>query len=102
MELKDLTELLKGKTEFKIFSESETVKCVVAQGCGVWSRKDIDEMEVFAKENGAKGLAYAKVVGSSFSSVFQNISNHLQKRYLKLPVQRMAICFSSWLMIVPW
>lgn len=84
MELKDLTELLKGKTEFKIFSESETVKCVVAQGCGVWSRKDIDEMEVFAKENGAKGLAYAKVVGSSFSSGVSKYIEPFAKEILEI------------------
>ncbi len=68
LELKELTEVVHGKTEFKIFSEAGTVKCVVAEGCGEWSRKEIDAMEEHAKEKGAKGLAYGNVVGETLES----------------------------------
>ncbi len=61
MELIDVTEVAHEAKDFKIFASADTVKCIVASGCGEWSRKEIDELEAFAKEQGAKGLAYAKV-----------------------------------------
>jgi aspartyl-tRNA synthetase len=61
LEIQDLTEVVKDNTEFNIFNTAEAVKCVVAEGCAEWSRKGIEEMEEFAKGEGAKGLAYAKV-----------------------------------------
>ena len=80
LELQELTEVVKGKTDFKIFSEADAVKCVVAEGCGGWSRKDIGEMEDYAKEKGAKGLAYAKVVGETLDAgVAKFFSPEVQK-----------------------
>jgi aspartyl-tRNA synthetase len=68
MELQDITEVVKDKTEFSIFNQAEYVKCIVAEGCGEWSRKDIETMEAHAKETGAKGLAYAKVTENGLES----------------------------------
>lgn len=61
MELREVTEIVKDKTDFNIFNSAENVKCIVASGCGNWSRTQISEMEEFAKREGAKGLAFVKV-----------------------------------------
>lgn len=61
LELTDITEIVKGKTEFNIFNQAESIKCVNAEGCGGWSRSEISDMEEFARMKGAKGLAYVKV-----------------------------------------
>lgn len=67
-ELNDITEVVKNKTEFNVFNNADVINCIVAEGCGDWSRKEIEDMEAYAKEFGAKGLAYTKVKGDSFES----------------------------------
>lgn len=60
MLLEDLTETVKG-VDFKVFSEAETVKAIVVKGkADAYSRKDIDKLTDFAKQFGAKGLAWVK------------------------------------------
>ena len=62
MLLQDLTDLVKG-VDFKVFSEAPTVKAIVVKGAADnYSRKDIDKMTEVAKQYGAKGLAWIKVV----------------------------------------
>ena len=62
MLLQDLTDLVKG-VDFKVFSEAPAVKAIVVKGAADnYSRKDIDEMTEVAKQYGAKGLAWVKVV----------------------------------------
>jgi len=62
MLLQDLTEVVKG-VDFKVFSEAPAVKAIVAKGAADnYSRKDIDKMTEVAKQYGAKGLAWVKVV----------------------------------------
>ena len=62
MLLQDLTEIVKG-VDFKVFSEAPAVKAIVAKGAADnYSRKDIDKMTEVAKQYGAKGLAWVKVV----------------------------------------
>ena len=62
MLLQDLTDLVKG-VDFKVFSEAPAVKAVVVKGAAEnYSRKDIDKMTEVAKQYGAKGLAWVKVV----------------------------------------
>jgi aspartyl-tRNA synthetase len=61
LELQEITEVVKDKTEFNIFNTADTIKVIVVPGAGEWSRTQIVEMEDFAKSNGAKGLAYTKV-----------------------------------------
>ena len=61
MLLQDLTELVKG-VDFKVFSEAESVKAIVVKGnADRYSRKDIDKLTEFAKQFGAKGLAWVKM-----------------------------------------
>jgi len=62
MLLQDLTDLVKG-VDFKVFSEAPDVKAIVVKGAADnYSRKDIDKMTEVAKQYGAKGLAWVKVV----------------------------------------
>ena len=62
MLLQDLTDLVKG-VDFKVFSEAPVVKAIVVKGAADnYSRKDIDKMTEVAKQYGAKGLAWIKVV----------------------------------------
>ncbi|VHG97380.1 aspartyl-tRNA synthetase [Streptococcus pyogenes] len=61
MLLQDLTVTVKG-TDFKVFSEAPAVKAIVVKGnADRYSRKDIDKLTEFAKQFGAKGLAWVKV-----------------------------------------
>ncbi|MDX2004944.1 MAG: aspartate--tRNA ligase [Meiothermus sp.] len=64
LEFQDVTELFKGG-EFKAFSASETVKCLVVPS--PLPRKEIDALEVVAKSKGAAGLAWAKLEGGTLS-----------------------------------
>ncbi|VKC65216.1 aspartyl-tRNA synthetase (aspartate-tRNA ligase) [Streptococcus pneumoniae] len=62
MLLQDLTEVVKG-VDFKVFSEAPAVKAIVVKGAADnYSRKDIDKMTEVAKQYGARGLAWVKVV----------------------------------------
>ena len=62
MLLQDLTDIVKG-VDFKVFSEAPAVKAIVVKGAADnYSRKDIDKMTEVAKQYGAKGLAWVKVV----------------------------------------
>lgn len=65
--LSDLTTILKDKTEVAIFNQAEAVKCLVAPACGSWSKSEIDKLETFAKERGAKGLLNFTVTDSGLS-----------------------------------
>ncbi|HEM3495846.1 TPA: aspartate--tRNA ligase [Streptococcus suis] len=61
MLLQDLTELVK-EVDFKVFSEAPVVKAIVVKGAAdSYSRKDIDKLTEYAKQFGAKGLAWIKV-----------------------------------------
>ena len=62
MLLQDLTAVVKG-VDFKVFSEAPAVKAIVVKGAADnYSRKDIDKMTEVAKQYGAKGIAWVKVV----------------------------------------
>ena len=67
MLLQDLTHLVKG-VDFKVFSEAPAVKAIVVKGAADnYSRKDIDKMTEVAKQYGAKGLAWVKVVNGELN-----------------------------------
>ena len=63
LELKDITNFFK-ETEFKVFKQvieaNGIIKALKVEKSSL-SRKEIDELTVFAQENGAKGLAWIKV-----------------------------------------
>ncbi len=75
MELTDVTEVVRG-SEFAVFKgaieNGGTVRGINAKGQGAMPRKKIDKLVSFAKDYGAKGLAYLAVqedgtVKSSFT-----------------------------------
>ncbi len=64
MKLMDVTDLAK-KTDFKVFTGAEMVKCIVVPGGGTMSRAQTDALAEWSKGYGAKGLAVTKVAGST-------------------------------------
>jgi len=66
--LQDATALVKGKTEFNVFNNAEVVKALVVDAGATWTRTEIDQLEAFAKEQGAAGLAYFKVINGELES----------------------------------
>jgi len=68
LELQDVTELLKNKTEFNVFNNAEIIKVIVATGAASFTKPQIDQLESLAKDKGAKGLAYAKVTSTGLDS----------------------------------
>jgi aspartyl-tRNA synthetase len=68
MELKDLGDVLQGSA-FQVFrgalDNGGVVKAIAIPGAAEYSRKQQDALVELAKHNGAKGLAFAKCVGSN-------------------------------------
>jgi len=60
MELHNLSDIL-AASEFMVFQNvlknGGVIKCIVAPGCADYTRKEVDELTTFSKEQGAKGLA---------------------------------------------
>ena len=69
--IKEITDLARG-AEFRIFRETiergGLVRGLNAQGCGNFSRKEIEELTAFVGQHGAKGLAWFKVEDGGLSS----------------------------------
>jgi len=61
MKIRDITDKVKGKG-FLVFDSSEYIGGICVEGCGEYSRKQIDELTEFVKKPqiGAKGLIYIK------------------------------------------
>lgn len=67
MLLQDLTDLVKD-VDFKVFSQAPVVKAIVVKGnADKYSRKSIDKLTEFAKQFGAKGLAWVKFTDCSLN-----------------------------------
>jgi len=60
LELYTLNEIF-AKTDFMVFQNviksGGVIKCLVAPGCAEYTRKEVDDLTTFSKEQGAKGLA---------------------------------------------
>src|SRR5579883_2531548 len=73
LEIQTLTEMVRGKTEFKVFNEVlekrlGVIGAVVAPGGAAWSRKQIDTLTDLAKVFGAGGLVWIKVNADGYDS----------------------------------
>lgn len=86
MLLQDLTDTVK-EVDFKVFSEAPVVKAIVVKGAAdSYSRKDIDKLTEYAKQFGAKGLAWVKVdqgelagpVAKFLTDITENLTASLQ------------------------
>lgn len=64
LELTDVADIV-GKSAFRLFAENvaagRSAKAICVPNCGNYSRKQLDELEVLAKEQGAKGLAWLAI-----------------------------------------
>ena len=73
MEFVELMDVLKGTGEFAVFNDAAYIGGICAEGCAVYTRKQLDELTNFVKSQqiGAKGMVYARVGedGSVKSSV---------------------------------
>jgi aspartyl-tRNA synthetase len=78
LEIQDATEVTRG-SEFGVFAGAETVRYVVAPKA--FSRGELQRLEEFAKEWGAKGLAYLVFDGPG--EVRSPISKFLSERELE-------------------
>lgn len=60
MQLYDVSALFTGSS-FMVFQNTlnagGVIKCIVVPGCAEYTRKEVDDLTAFAKEQGAKGLA---------------------------------------------
>ncbi|MFO7829274.1 MAG: aspartate--tRNA ligase [Bacteroidales bacterium] len=61
MKISEISELVKGKG-FKVFDSVAYIGAINANGCGEYSRKQLDELTAFVQKPqvGAKGLVYVK------------------------------------------
>ena len=67
MLLQDLTEVVKD-VDFKVFSQAPVVKAIVIKdNADKYSRKNIDKLTEFAKQFGAKGLAWVKFIDGAIN-----------------------------------
>ncbi len=84
MQINDITDFVKNKTEFNIFNNADAIKCIVVSNGAEFSRSQIKEYEEFAIKNGAKGLAFVKVVDNQFDGgIAKFIPDDVQKEIIK-------------------
>jgi aspartyl-tRNA synthetase len=66
MELYDASAVF-AKSEFKVFRDAlksgGVIKCIVVPGCATYSRKDVDDLTLFARAQGGQGLATVAYAG---------------------------------------
>jgi len=83
LELKEVTKEVK-KSEFSVFKNAPSVKCLCVEGGAKFSRKDLEELETFVKIYQAKGLAYLKIQnGKLDSSIAKYFKEELQQELIK-------------------
>lgn len=91
LELVDVTEIAKN-SEFNVFKEAETVKCLaVPKDIG---RNEIDKLIEWSKEQGAKGLAWMKATKTGLeSSIVKYFSAEVQKKILQKTKAKGGVIF---------
>ena len=83
LKLNDVTDILQ-KSDFDIFKKAPVIKCINAEKCANFSRKELDELLEIAKTYKAKGLVTMKVMKDKIeSNVAKYIDEKLQKELLK-------------------
>ena len=83
LELQNVTDILKGKSEFNVFNNAEVIKLIVATGAATFTKPQIDQLESAAKEKNAKGLAYCRVTADGLDSgIAKFLSAELQKQLI--------------------
>ncbi len=89
LELQDVTGVIKNKSEFNVFNNSEVIKCLVAPKCAEFSKTQIEKLENLAKEKGAKGLAYTKVTDTGLDAgVARFFNSELQQQIIQATLSK--------------
>lgn len=84
LKLQDITKVIKGKSEFNVFNNAEVIKCLVSPKSSKFSKTQIEKLEKLAKERGAKGLAYTKVLDKKLDTgVARFFDDKLQQEIIK-------------------
>ncbi len=84
LELQDVTKILKNKSDFNVFNNAEIVKAIVVPSGGSFSKSQIEKLELQAKEKGAKGLAYTKVISTGLDiGIARFLNKEVQKELIK-------------------
>lgn len=96
MELFDISDIANG-SEFKVFQTAEQVKGICAEGCGSYSRGQIDELTELAKRFGAKGLA---TIALTEEGVKSPIAKFLKEEELNAIIERAKAKTGDLIMIV--
>lgn len=101
MELKDLTEILRG-TKMNVFNNvienNGIVKCLIIKNNGdKYSRSDVEHLTDFVKIYGAKGLAWLKYDNNTFNGV---IAKNLEIEKLEAMKKTYAIENNDLILIV--
>ena len=82
MELHDITAVAK-ETDFGVFKNAPTVKCIVVPGGSKLTRAQTDALADWAKGFGAKGLAVTKVTGSGFDTDVAKFINPVASKLIE-------------------
>ena len=91
LELVDVTDIAK-KSDFSIFKDAETVKCLPVEK--EMTRGDIDKLIEWSKEQGSKGLAWMKVTDKGLeSSIVKFFSADLQKKLAEKTKVKSGVLF---------
>ena len=84
LELHDVTKILKNKSDFNVFNNAEIIKSIVVPTGGSFSKSQIEKLELQAKEKGAKGLAYTKVISTGLDiGIARFLSKEIQQELVK-------------------
>ena len=82
-----------SNSEFKVFAsaaqDGKVVKCINAKGAGDWSRGEIDKLNQFAVEHGAKGMAW--IAFSSEGEIKSAIKKFLSDDEIEALKQEMEV-----------
>ena len=96
IELFDMTDIANG-TEFRVFQTAQQVKGICAQGCGGYSRGQIDEITELAKKFGAKGLV---TIALTEEGVKSSIAKFLTEEQISAIIEGAGAKTGDLLMIV--
>lgn len=97
LELKNVTKLLKNKSEFSVFNNAEIIKCIVVENSESFSKTQIEKIEDLAKEKGAKGLAYTKVLNNELTT---GVARFFTKELQEEIIQNLGLKQNSLLLFV--
>jgi len=106
MELIDVTSIVKDSS-FKLFQEvaaaGGVIKLIKAENAGSLSRKDLDGLKDFVTPYGAKGLAWAKINATDWTSpIFKFLKPEEISAIQKISSAKENDILFLWLMHLPW